>query len=197
MESTHYPGNNEPRKGLQISSDNCTQRKGRCIMIALFARLCQKTTFKQRSLFALKTKSSFQILHVCLPALPPGQWHPPLLRLGMLKQLQIFGKGEKKVHLTFSLPSLTSQGHFHAQGTYSGTTVLLCIQYLSFNWFTFLSSQWNLTSEFLKLSLAQEFLPCLWLSQGPQVILPRPVPSWLCSHHVFWYSVTSSCRNIY
>lgn len=122
---------------------------------------------------------------------------PPLLRLGMLKQLQIFGKGEKKDHLTFSLPSLTSQGHFHAQGTCSGTTVLLCIQYLSFNWFTFLSSQWNLTSEFLKLSLAQEFLPCLWLSQGPQVILPRPVPSWLCSHHVFWYSVTSSCRNIY
>lgn len=194
MESTHYPGNNEPRKGLQISSDNCTQRKRRCIMIALFARLCQKTTFKQRSLFALKTKSSFQILHVCLPALPPGQWHPRYSGWECWSSSKSLAKVRRK---TFSLPSLTSQGHFHAQGTYSGTTVLLCIQYLSFNWFTFLSSQWNLTSEFLKLSLAQEFLPCLWLSQGPQVILPRPVPSWLCSHHVFWYSVTSSCRNIY
>lgn len=36
-------------------------------MIALFARLLHETTFEQRWLFALRTESSFQILHVCLP----------------------------------------------------------------------------------------------------------------------------------
>lgn len=105
---------------------------------------------------------------------------------------------ESPSHLLTSFPHLSGplSCSGHVQWDYN-TALYRTDKYLSFNWFTFLSSQWNLTSEFLKLSLAQEFLPCLWLSQGPQVILPRPVPSWLCSHHVFWYSVTSSCRNIY